>query len=500
MNVAFRADAGLEIGSGHVMRCLAFADALRARGVTCRFVCRAHPGNLGGMIGRRGYDIAMLPAPADRSVAVAGWLGADWWTDAAETRRALGDEPVDWLIADHYAIDIRWETTVRGACARLMVIDDLADRSHDCDVLLDQTLGREAGDYLSLVPAACRIMTGTDYALLRPKFKRTRFLGAERRLASVETILVSLGGTDPRGLTRPVLDGLKRADVAAGIDIVAPPQPGWGAGIRWHPTVDDMASLMAGADLAIGAGGTSSWERCCLGLPSLLVVSADNQRQSASRLVAANAALELGDWKTISPVKIAATVGEVARDVVGLRRMSRHAFRVCDGLGAARVAATIEAPTARAVELRRATEADCERMYAWQIEPQARRFMRNPLPPTLAEHRDWFARTIDAPQSSLNMIHLEGEACGVVRADRIPATEQMEISILVAGAVRGRGVGTQALIQLGHLLEGMTLVADIHSENTASFAAFRAAGFEPGADGRLYRTVAPPTGFGGMDN
>ena len=165
LRVAFRADASVEIGSGHVMRCLTLARALRERGAECRFITRELPGNLIGRIEAEGYELAPLPPPAPGEPPPKGpppfahWAGVAHTQDAAETRAAM--EPgADWLVMDHYALDARWQRAVARPGMRLMVIDDLADRPHDCDLLLDQTLGRSASEYDTLVPALCLRLIG----------------------------------------------------------------------------------------------------------------------------------------------------------------------------------------------------------------------------------------------------------------------------------------------------------------------------------------------------
>lgn len=311
--VVFRADASLDIGTGHVMRCLTLAEALRARGATCRFVCRTHPGHLIDLVRQRGFKVALLPpatedaptaAPDNMPPAHAHWLGADWGTDAEQTRAALGGERVDWLVVDHYALDARWERRLRGACSRLMVIDDLADRPHDCDLLLDQNLGRGAADYAALVPGGCAVLTGPHYALLRPEFAALRPDSLARRESpQLKRLLITMGGVDKDNATGRVLDALRQCPLPLDcqVTVVMGPHAPWldhvreqAAELPWPAevmtNVSDMAQLMVASDFAIGAAGSTSWERCCLGLPSILLVLADNQRGIARALERAGAA------------------------------------------------------------------------------------------------------------------------------------------------------------------------------------------------------------------
>ena len=230
-----------------------------------------------------------------------------WAQDAAETRAALGEGP-DWLVMDHYAFDARWQGAARPAGTRLMVIDDLADRPHDCDLLLDQNLGHEAGDYDGLVPEACTRLIGPRYALLRPEFAEARAGAlAAREGRGLNRLMISMGGIDAADATSMVLDALRDAPLPEGLVISvimggqAPALERVRALARDMPRptevavdVDDMAARMAAADLAIGAGGATTWERCALGLPSVIVETADNQAGIAAAMARAGAGLAPG--------------------------------------------------------------------------------------------------------------------------------------------------------------------------------------------------------------
>ncbi len=289
MKVVFRTDASLQIGIGHVMRCLTLADALRASGAECSFICREHPGNLLEQIRQRGYAVLGLPAssadpiPRDLEEAAesnhSSWLGSDWATDAAQTRVGAGETAIDWLIVDHYAIDARWEQALRPICRKLMVIDDLADRPHDCDLLLDQNLGRDVSDYRKLVPDDCTVLVGPRYALLRPEFAALRDYSMRRRaIPQLKHLLITMGGVDQADATGLALEALKDCQLPGGshITVVMGPHAPWLERVQLlaaqmplstdvKVNVHNMAQLMADSDLAIGAAGSTSWERCCLG-------------------------------------------------------------------------------------------------------------------------------------------------------------------------------------------------------------------------------------------
>lgn len=316
MKAVFRADASLQIGTGHVMRCVTLADALAAHGADCQFICRAHEGNVIEFIRSKGYGVHALPNvpapgagstapdPATSELTHSHWLGATQAQDAELCAPILAAQSPDWLIVDHYALDAFWERALAPHYRRLMVIDDLADRPHACDLLLDQTFGREATDYHPFVPAACRLLCGSQYALLRPEFAALRPYSLQRRAQpTLRELLITMGGVNKDNATGQVLQALRSCRLPADcrITVVMGATAPWLDEIRkeaqdmpW-PTrvlvgVSDMAQLMADSDLAIGAAGATSWERCCLGLPTIMLVLAENQRKIAEELCEAGAA------------------------------------------------------------------------------------------------------------------------------------------------------------------------------------------------------------------
>lgn len=356
MKVAFRTDASLSIGTGHVMRCLTLARLLAAGGAQCRFVSRLHDGHLVDYVRAEGFEAGALPvgARAARStpaLAHAHWLGADQADDATQTGEQLRGFSPDWLVVDHYGLDAEWEGPMQSVASRMLVIDDLADRRHVCNLLLDQTLGRKADDYRSLVPAECTVLGGPEYALLRPEFAQARRPSLERRRAAggIEHILVTMGGVDQNNATEAVLnvlDGYGGLPDTCRVTVVMGAAAPWLGAIRARaesmrrPTevvlnVRDMAHRMANSDLAIGAAGSTSWERCCLGLPTALLVLADNQLPSARALSEAGAVRLVGGPHDVES-RLPGILDEFC-DARALHAASDLASRVCDGLGANRV-------------------------------------------------------------------------------------------------------------------------------------------------------------------
>lgn len=363
MSVVLRADAGLRIGTGHVMRSLTLANAIRASGMETTFVTRAHDGHVIPAISACGHCVVVLPGNTNQSYgdhpappAHADWLEADWHTDAAATRAVLEERGASWLVVDHYALDAVWQTAALPRGVLLLVLDDLADRPHQADVLLDQNAGREAGDYAGLLPAGCDLRIGPAHALLRPEFARLRPEALARReaLTQPKTLLVTLGGIDKDDVASRVLDALAEAQAAQDLRITvvmgvsAPhldavrdraatmPMP-----VEVVAGVSDMGARMMRADLCIGAVGSTAWERCALGLPTLQVVLADNQREAAQAMAARGLSLALPfpDAPEFATA-LAAGLDQLSR-ADAYRTMARAAATLTDGSGAARLARTL---------------------------------------------------------------------------------------------------------------------------------------------------------------
>ncbi|MBD3257709.1 UDP-2,4-diacetamido-2,4,6-trideoxy-beta-L-altropyranose hydrolase [candidate division GN15 bacterium] len=355
VTVAIRADASILIGTGHVMRCLTLADFLRSEGAEVRFVSRALPGSLEHEIEARGFAVSVLRTPGETyghnsdPDDYAAWLGVGQETDANETIDILaGNGAWDWLVVDHYGIDHRWQTTVRPYVGQVFVIDDLANRRHECDALLDANFTyRAPARYAQLVPDRCRMLLGPAYSLLRDEFRNARAM-LSRGNGKLERILIFFGGVDRPNLTVPAVRGAvtgASADVA--IEVIAGANnPHWDElsaecakceQVSLFRQVDDMARRMADADLAIGAGGTTTWERCALGLPALIAAVAENQEAIGQEAERYGVAKYLGHASSLTVDDIARNVRQLVEEPERLTRMSRAALELVDGRGVERV-------------------------------------------------------------------------------------------------------------------------------------------------------------------
>lgn len=484
----FRCDASPYLGSGHVVRCLALADALRVAGWCCAFASTPDTAE----------TVPALSASGHRLIELT-----DTACEPASLKAAL-PQSCDLLVVDHYQRDIQFEAACRPWASRILVIDDLADRLHDCDLLLDPTLGRKPADYATLTPETCRMLLGPDFALLRPQFLAARTAALERRKLQHATrrILVSLGGTDPSNISLKVLRGIILSGVKAAVDLVsggAAPHlyelrtlaASTPLSISLHTAVEDMAGLMANADLAVGAAGTSAWERCTLGLPSLVLVIADNQELVAQSLVQAGAAVSLGRHEAVTEQQLATQIRALVTDSHHLDEMARYAAALCDGRGTQRTLLALLPPVKSRhgdpVTLRLASPADEPMILAWQREPATRRYARNPAVPTATEHHDWMKARLAEPDCMFTVVECAKVPAGVLRLDRQKETSNTyEISIFVAPELHRRGLGVCALALARQLLPGAELIAEVLPENESSAKLFSQAGYRHHDDGFLH--------------
>ncbi len=349
MKVVIRADASSTLGSGHVMRCKTLADELTRRSADVHFVCCEYPGNLIPMLAGSGYRVIAITPPEH----------AEQSRDADRTVAAVQAFAPDWVIVDHYALDAEWETRVGASVGRVCVIDDLANRRHACELLLDQNwVGVDAADrYDALVPAHCTRLLGPDYALLQPAFRRLRATLAPRD-GTIRRVLVFFGGVDSTNQTVKVLEALgdaRFADLAVDI-VIGHANPAaqqiasmatLRADTRVYGQLSTLAELMAGADLMLCAGGATTWERCCLGLPAVVAITAPNQQAATRALAARGVHRSLGDAAALGANDWAEAVEQLRRSPGVARDYARASLEMTDGFGACRVGAAVEALSGR---------------------------------------------------------------------------------------------------------------------------------------------------------
>ncbi|MDD4249869.1 MAG: UDP-2,4-diacetamido-2,4,6-trideoxy-beta-L-altropyranose hydrolase, partial [Methanosarcina sp.] len=407
LNFVFRTDASLTIGTGHVMRCLTLANALAKRGTDITFICRELEGHLCNLIEEQGFAVHRLSPQmpgfeAEATPAHAAWLGTTWQEDAHQTKaviKGLETQP-DWLVMDHYALDYRWESALRPLVRSIFVIDDLADRTHDCDLLLDQSLFADPhARYTGKVSEGCRLLLGPEYALLQSIYADLHDCVPPRE-GPVRRILISFGGADSDNLTGRALAAflsLNRPDID--VDIVmsgnSPYTPeirnlmAEHANIHLHSNLPTPAPLMARADLAIGAAGTTSWERLCLGLPALVVTLAENQRPIADGLHRQGLVRWLGHRDEVSEQSLRQSLAELIEEGID-EEWSLRCRSAVDGKGVDRTGAVLTIPAETSLRVRHARPSDEALLLAWANDPETRQnsFSSDPIP--AEKHHCWF--------------------------------------------------------------------------------------------------------------
>ena len=498
-----RTDASNSIGTGHVIRCLTLADALARNGAQVSFICREHEGHLCDLIEKRGYPVHRLPKPIDTAntdsgLSHAAWLGAHWQQDADQTSACIQSLEPDWLIIDHYGVDYRWERIIRPLVSRIFVIDDLADRDHDCDVLLDQNLFTDMQTrYSGMVPKNCTFLLGPDYALLQPVYADLHDRIPPRE-GSIQRIFISFGGADSDNLTGRTLTAflnLKQTDIE--IDVVLSENRPHTATIERqitkHPTIHvygalpTLAPLMGKADIAIGGAGTTTWERLCLGLPAIVITLAENQRPIANGLTEKGLIRYLGHKDEVSVQDIQQALSEqIKYELDG--NWSIKCRQIVDGRGVDRVCAVLTATPDMPLHVRHARLSDEELLFTWANDLITRKNSFSPEPIPEETHRKWFHEKLRNIEGCKLYI-VETEDCiplGQVRFER--NEEAWKIDYSLAPQFRGRGLARplleSAMQQLRSLYKGVLVVGEVKGENVRSQRVFESLGFNAQSNGK----------------
>lgn len=461
--IVFRVDASKQIGTGHVMRCLCLAEQLRRYGAWVAFVCRLHEGHLSDLIESKKFILCRLENHSGDMVSGSGpqhmsWLGTDWETDCGETAKCIAsfEQKPDWVIVDHYALDHKWERQIRSVTKKIMVIDDLADRAHDCDLLLDQNIV-ENGDYRysDIINEGCQLLLGPDYALLQPEYARLH-KDVVLRSGKIKRIFIFLGGVDLSGFIAQVLESivlLEKQDIQ--IDLVlgncsntrmqieslvkAIPK------INIYQNLPSLSLLMMTADLAIGACGVTTWERMCLGLPSIVVTVAYNQEEIARYLDKNNLVKWLGRIGEIGLTEIQSALTCVIEAGID-ESWSGRCHELVDGKGVYRAAVAVLLDAQSMLFPRQVTEADEQLLLEWANDPETRNnaFCKSRISPE--EHHKWFHGHLrDKNNCQMYVVETEDRIpVGQVRFQRIE-TNQYEVHYSLDKVFRGRRIGGSLL-------------------------------------------------------
>jgi len=496
LRVALRADASSVIGIGHVKRSLSLGQALLEAGATVCLVSRESTVDVAAMA--RGAGIAYVPVGAPR----AGQDGKADEVDAAATSDALRDWRPDLVVVDGYAFDHRWHTAVRTALhVRLAAIDDVADRDFAVDWLIDHNHATDhRAKYEGHLPPGTRLLCGPRFALLSPAYAQ-----AARHVLQdpVTSIGIFMGGTDAAGMSAVALDACRNvAGFRGDIEIVTTSGNAHLAdlqrfcsqspGTTLSIDLDDLAGFFARHGLQIGAGGGATWERCCIGAPSLALVCADNQRASVPALATLDVTAVLAE----DAPNDAATIGAAVRQLIDApcqrATLAANARRLVDGLGARRVALALSASH---LALRPATIADAGMMHTWRNAPATRAVSTDDREIPLADHVAWLSRTLADPQRRLSIAEIGGAPVGVIRMDRHPSGDA-EVSLYLDPDLHGLSLGGAMLraaeqLECGAAQPPSRFVATVLPDNAASSRMFRAARYEP-CGTRWTKPASPP--------
>lgn len=343
--VIFRVDASTCAGGGHAVRSLALADQFAEMDWTCLFALEAEALATVPALGAGPHEILVLPTDPDT---------LDERAEAMSLRQQFPNG-VDALVIDSYRHGTEFEAACRGWAQCLVSIDGTM-RAHDVDLLVNANMGQTRNDFADLVPDECEVLSGPKYAMLRRQFAALRASSLSRRKADnrkVERILVSFGASDPSNMTPIALGALQSIGTDAHIDVVLGANQAahnsvlasiknMELDIEVHQWVEDMPDMMARADVFIAAAGSSSWEACTLGLPSVIVAVADNQIKIAENLALTGAAISLGRRNEISAARVEDGIRRILFEHSVRNNMVCNSSSVCDGQGSRRVAEVID--------------------------------------------------------------------------------------------------------------------------------------------------------------
>jgi UDP-2,4-diacetamido-2,4,6-trideoxy-beta-L-altropyranose hydrolase len=516
--ILIRCDASLSIGSGHVMRCRNLARLLQQRGADVTFICRKQPGDLIQLLEN---EFSVLKLPEQSLLACEGlqerhlyeaWLGCSQEQDAVDCLNALTQANIStasWLVVDHYGLDAKWEgqlltaLTDGSSIPQLLAIDDLADRPHQANLLLDSNFFGDTTEnrYSGLVPENCRQLLGPHYALLAPEYPQLHPLVPIR--TQLKRVLVFFGGVDQDNLTSQALQALMDSALSGlAVDVVIGRQsPHWKAvkklvdslpNATLHAPLPSLAGLMVRADLAIGAGGTTTWERACLGLPSLVIAIASNQLKSTQALHRAGHLRLLGmnTWVRVEDITTALL------DRLHNPDVKESGNELTDGWGVSRQAMAMLGPQEGELRLRPAIATDEALLLRWANDPQVRSNSFTSEQITPEDHHRWFQKGLNNP-SRMHLIALTAEGCpvGQIRFDKQSlspegAFHEAVVALSLDRCARGHGLAGELLrqgLKALHQQWGATtnVVAEVLTTNTASNACFARAGFKqmPNEDG-----------------
>lgn len=487
---AIRVDASVAIGTGHIKRCLSLAHAMTEAGADVRFVCRRIDSVAAQLLGTETFTTHWLPAPPGDFMSPPGtpprtaWAGVSQTQDVADTVRALADWCPEAVAVDHYAFDARWHRAVRDKLGcRLLVIDDTADRTLDADALLDHNWAPDHhSKYAGRLQREPQWLCGPRFALLANAY---RGAGKYRFKNAVRSIGIFMGGTDPGGVSARVLAACRSAGFNGPVELVSTSGNPQLAALRdacqsdGHATLTidqpDLAGFFARHDLQVGAGGGATWERCCIGAPTVALALVANQSAVVPNLAVLGALCEADEER------LPCVLRELIADPAARHSLAERASALVDGRGAERVALAL---LRNHLQLRPATAGDARLLHSWRNHPAVRAVSATQSPIDFEVHHRWLRGVLANPARWLFVAQVGRLPAGSLRFDRLD-NGHLEVSLYTDPDLQGLGLG-QRLLAAGEQAMlalhpgGITVDAHVLPGNTTSQRLFQTAGYQGG--------------------
>ena len=492
MRVVFRVGASGEIGFGHLSRCINLAEVLRSRGNRVSFICRDDESKSFRALEDRLFATVLLPSLAAGEVC-------NQQQDADQTIESLKGMRPDWLVVDNYGLDKQWEQVIRPHVAKIAVIEDLPNRQHDCDLLLDQNYSDRSNEtFRGQVPNACELLLGPRFALISEEFQRIREIKT-KPVNELKRIFVFCGGSDPQNLTQQVIDELSIDELSnVAIDVVIGGQNknfNREALRKLKPNFEireaggEFAQIIRRADLAIGAGGTTTWERMCLGIPSIVVSIAENQNSACEELGRDGLINYLGTQSSLKPGAIREAVFEAKTEYASLFDQIARGQILVDGRGCERVAEAMYPSAESDFVVRLAKSEDCIEFFNWVNDPEVREQSLTTSIIQWEDHKKWFTEKISSASCEMYVMEASGLPVGQVRFEK--SGDVADINYSLDKLVRNRRLASILLemaIEKYRKRDAVLLKAAVRSENKRSRSVFFKLGFSENV------SVTPPPG------
>jgi len=494
VTIVIRVDASSQIGVGHLLRCLSLANKLFELGFAIVFVCNGLTEKTYTPIHKSKHRVLFFSLDNISKSNISE--NYDWQNDAKLTIELLISNNIktDLVLVDHYQLEKKWENQLKHYCDIIVVIDDLFNREHQCNLIVNQ--GVSDNNYDNLVPANCLLLIGPNYALISDEYFVYREKSIRRKNEETNqklTVVVFFGGGNNNKLFNWILPILAETVITNISFKIVSSLPLVLNSESLSCLEDDhrfellcglngIYDLLANSDFAIAAGGVSTWERCSLGIPTLVIQTAENQQDNIQFLLKNNIGIKI-DWQKSDNSAVQMLIEKFVSSSSMRKDMSDRAYMKCDGLGVSRVAIAIETlinpnSSTTDVSLISANEEHEDIILKWQNQPGARAHSRNTKMPTVMEHNIWFTAKLQNPRCIFKLILFDDKLVGFVRLDLMDNGNNYEISILISSELRAKGLGIATLKLIRKIIpRKISLYAYIKHENYASVSLFEKAGY-----------------------